>query len=184
MLKKIHVKQAVGMMLGHDMTRVIPGKCKEVAFARGHVIQREDIPVLLSMGKEHIYIIEGQDGEVHEEEAARRLAAAFAGPEFSASGVKEGRINLVSTIDGVFKVNIPLLNEINSIDGVVLSTRHNGTVCAPGMLLAGTKIIPLYMPEADLEKVEALCRKTGQGLENFALQTQEGRGGGHRQRGV
>jgi hypothetical protein len=116
------------------------------------------------MGKEHIYIIEGQDGEVHEEEAARRLAAAFAGPEFSTSGVKEGRINLVSTIDGVFKVNIPLLNEINSIDGVVLSTRHNGTVCTPGMVLAGTKIIPLYMPEAGLRKVEDLCRKKGKVL--------------------
>ncbi|MGA3093798.1 MAG: molybdopterin-binding protein [Dehalococcoidales bacterium] len=164
MLKKIHVEQAVGMTLGHDMTRVIPGKCKEVAFRRGHVIRCEDIPEFLKIGKEHIYIIEGQDSDVHEEDAARRLAAAFAGPEFSLSGVKEGRINLFSTIDGVFKVNIPLLGEINSIDGVVLATRHNGTVCQPDMVLAGTKIIPLYMPEDDLKKVEDLCRKKGKVL--------------------
>ena len=67
MLKKIHVEQAVGMTLGHDMTRVIPGKCKEVAFRRGHVIVREDIPELLKIGKEHIYIIEGQDSKIKEQ---------------------------------------------------------------------------------------------------------------------
>ena len=161
MLKKIHVEQAVGMTLGHDMTRVIPGKCKEVAFARGHIIKREDIPEFLKIGKEHVYVIEGQNKDIHEEDAARRLAAAFAGPEFSLSGIKEGRINLAATFPGIFKVNIPLLNEVNSFDGVVLSTMHNNTVCTPGMVLAGTKIIPLYIPEADLRKVEDLCRKKG-----------------------
>ena len=164
MLKKIHVEQAVGLTLGHDMTRVIPGKCKEVAFPRGHIITKEDIPILLSMGKEHVFITEGQDGEVHEEVAARRLAEAFAGSEFNRSGVKEGRINLVSTTNGVFKVDLPLLSQINSVDGVVLATRHNNTVCHPGMVLAGTKIIPLYMPEADLRKVEDLCKKQDQVL--------------------
>jgi hypothetical protein len=159
MLKKIHVEQAVGLTLGHDMTRVIPGKCKEVAFSRGHVIKKEDVAVLLSMGKEHIFITEGQEGEVHEEEAARRLTDAFAGHEFTRSGVKEGRIDLVSKAAGVFKVNVPLLTQINSIDGVVLATRHNNTVCRPGMIMAGTKIIPLYMPEAELALVEDLCRK-------------------------
>jgi len=159
MLKKIHVEQAIGLTLGHDMTRVIPGKCKEVAFPRGHVVKKEDIPILLSMGKEHVFITEGQEGEVHEEAAAVRLADAFAGSEFNRSCVKEGRINLVSTTNGVFKVNVPLLNQINSVDGVVLATRHNNTVCHPEMVLAGTKIIPLYMPEADLRKVEELCIK-------------------------
>jgi molybdopterin biosynthesis enzyme len=159
MLKKIYVEQAVGMTLGHDMTRVIPGKCKEVAFRRGHVIRKEDVPEFLKIGKEHIYIIEGHDGDIHEEDAALRLAAAFAGQEFSLSGIKEGRINLASKISGIFKVNVPFLTEINSIDGVVLATRHNGTVCQPGMVLAGTKIIPLYIPDAELKKVEDLCRK-------------------------
>jgi hypothetical protein len=141
------------------MTRVIPGKCKEVAFPRGHVIKEEDVVVLLSMGKEHVFITEGHEGEVHEEEAAKRLADAFAGTDFGRSGVKEGRVNLVSTMSGVFKVNIPLLSQINSIEGVVLATRHNNTVSRPEMVMAGTKIIPLYVPEADLCLVEDLCRK-------------------------
>jgi len=164
MLKKIRVEDAVGLTLGHDMTRVIPGKCKEVAFARGHVIRQEDIPEFLKIGKEHVYIVEGQDGEVHEEDAARRLAAAFAGPEFSFSGIKEGRININSNIQGLFRVNRALLSEINSIDGVVLTTRQDGTVCQPGMLLAATKIIPLYIPENDLKHVESLCHKKGKVL--------------------
>jgi hypothetical protein len=159
MLKKIHVERAVGMTLGHDMTRVIPGRCKEVAFARWHVIKPEDIPVLLSMGKEHIYIIEGQNDEVHEEEAARRLATSFAGSEFKFSGVREGRIDILGTVPGVFKVDISLLNEINSNEGIVLATRHSGTVCEPDMVLAGTKIIPLYIPEVNLRTVEDLCRE-------------------------
>jgi hypothetical protein len=161
MLKKIKVQDAVGLTLGHDMTRVIPGQCKEVAFRRGHVIRTEDIPEFLKIGKEHIYIVEGDNLDVHEEDAARRLAAAFAGPEFKHSGVKEGRIDLAATVAGVFKVNVPLLTEVNSFDGVVLATRHDGTVCAPDMVLAGTKIIPLYMPDAELRKVEDLCRKKG-----------------------
>ena len=106
MLRKIKVEDAVGMTLGHDMTRVIPGQCKEVAFARGHIIKREDIPEFLKIGKEHIYVIEGTNTDVHEEDAARRLASAFAGPEFKHSGVKEGRIDLASSVQGVFKVNV------------------------------------------------------------------------------
>jgi Probable molybdopterin binding domain len=161
MLKKIKVEDAVGMTLGHDMTRVIPGKCKEVAFRRGYIIREEDIPEFHKIGKEHIYVIEGTNVDVHEEDAARRLAAAFAGPEFKQSGVKEGRIDLISTVNGVLKVNVPLLTEVNSFDGIVLSTRHSGTVCQPDMVVAGTKIIPLYMPDAGLRKVENLCRKKG-----------------------
>ena len=161
MLKKIKVEDAVGMTLGHDMTRVIPGRCKEVAFRRGYIIRREEIPEFHKIGKEHIYVIEGDNVDVHEEDAARRLAAAFAGPEFKHSGVKEGRIDLISSINGVLKVNTSLLTEVNSFDGVVLATRHSGTVCEPDMVVAGTKIIPLYMPDAELRKVEALCRKKG-----------------------
>jgi molybdopterin biosynthesis enzyme len=162
--KKIRIEQAVGMTLGHDMTRVVPGKFKEVAFHRGHVIQGEDIPEFLKIGKEHIYVIEDTGTDVHEEDAARRLAAAFAGLEFSKSGVKEGRIDLISPINGLFKVNVPLLNEINYIEGIALSTRHNNTVCQPGMVLAGTKIVPLYIAEEELAKVEALCRSKGKAL--------------------
>jgi len=159
MLKKIKVEQAIGFTLGHDMTKVVPGECKVAAFRRGHIIKDEDIPELLSMGKEHIYVIEEDEGEVHEEEAACRLARAFAGPNLSFSGVKEGRIDIVSHASGLLRVNAVLLNEINRFEEIVIATRHNNTVCQPGMVVGGTKIIPLYIADATLRQVEELCHR-------------------------
>ncbi len=161
MLRKIKVEEAVGLTLGHDMTRVVPGVCKEAAFRRGHVIQRGDIPELLSMGKEHIYVITEEEGEVHEEEAARRLVHAFASPNLSFSGVKEGRMDLIAPLPGLLRIDTALLSDINNFEEIVLATRHDGTVTAPGMVVAGTKIIPLYINDAVLRQVEALCQARG-----------------------
>ncbi len=159
MLKKVKLEEAIGMALGHDVTKIVPGKFKGAAFRRGHIIRQEDVPELLSMGKEHIYIIEEEEGEVHEEEAALRIARAVSGPEMKLTSPEEGRVNIKSAISGLLRIDSPLLKEINSIDGVVLATRHDNTVCQPDMTIAGTKIIPLYIPEANLNTVEELCRK-------------------------
>ncbi len=164
MLKKVRVEDAIGLILGHDMTKVVPGVCKEAAFRRGHVIKAEDIPEMLSMGKEHIYVIEEEDGEVHEEEAAARLVKAFSGPEMSTTPAKEGRMDMVSNIEGLLRIDVPLLHEINSIDDIILSTLHNNTVCHKGTTVAGTKIVPLYIANTKLEEIEALCRQRGKVL--------------------
>jgi molybdopterin biosynthesis enzyme len=164
MFKKVKLDQAIGMALGHDLTKIIPGEFKGPAFRRGHIIRKEDIPELLSMGKEHIYIIEEQEGEVHEEEAALRIAKAVSDPGMRPTSPKEGRVNIRSGIPGLLKVNRPLLREINSITDVVLATLHNNTVCQPGMVVAGTKVIPLYVPEATLTMVEELCQRQGKVL--------------------
>jgi len=161
MLKKVKLNDAIGMVLGHDVTKVIPGKFKGPAFRRGHIIRQQDIPELLNMGKEHIYIIEEEEGEVHEEEAALRIAGAVAAPEMKLNSPKEGRVNIASSVLGLLKVNKPLLKDINSIPDVVLATMHNSTVCQPGTVVAGTKVIPLYVPEAKIKMVEELCQKKG-----------------------
>ena len=161
MLKKVKLDEAIGMVLGHDVTKVVPGEFKGLAFRRGHIIRQEDVPELLNMGKEHVYIIEEEEGEVHEEEAALRIARAVAGPKMKLTDPKEGRINIKSSVLGLLKVNKPLLKEINSITDVVLATLHDNTVCQPGTVVAGTKVIPLYVPEAKLNIVEELCQKKG-----------------------
>jgi hypothetical protein len=109
------------------------------------------------MGKKYIFIDQEFDGLVHEEEAARRLAIAFIGPELQYSDVKQGRINVISNMHGLFKINLPLLREINSIKDIVLATRHDGSTIKPGMVVAGTKIVPLYISEARLSVVEEIC---------------------------
>jgi len=149
------------MTIGHDVTKVVPGEFKGAAFRRGHTLKREDIPELLSMGKEHIYIIEEEEGEVHEEEAALRIAEAVAGSEFELSKPREGKINIKSSISGLLKINKSLLGEINSIPNISLATLHENTVCRSGTIVAGTKIIPLYIAEDRLKKIEELCRNKG-----------------------
>ena len=161
MLKKVKLDEAVGMTLGHDVTKVVPGEFKGPAFRRGYIIRQEDIPELLNIGKEHIYIIEEEEGEVHEEEAALRIAKAVADPGLATTSPKEGSVNIKSSILGLLKINKPLLKEINSIPEISLATMHDNSVCQPDTVVAGTKVIPLYVPEAKLNIVEELCQKNG-----------------------
>jgi len=165
MLKKIKVTEAAGMILGHDITRVIPGQFKGPAFSRGHVISEEDIPEFLSLGKENVWIMELGEDEVHEEEAAIRIASAIGGTGLQFSTPKEGRVNLIAKTQGLLKVNTALLREINSIEEILVSTLHNNTVCQPGRIVAGTKIVPLYTNEAKLKEVENICRLSGKVIE-------------------
>jgi molybdenum cofactor synthesis domain-containing protein len=168
-MKKIKVNEAVGMVLGHDMTKVVPGEFKGVAFHRGYVIKAEDIPEFLNIGKEHIFIMEPGDNMVHEEEAALRIAEAAAGDAFEFTKPSEGRVNVKAKSRGLLKVNIPLLRQINAISEIIFATQHTNTVCQPGETVAGTKIIPLYIAEAKLKKLEALCRAKGKAIEIVPL---------------
>ena len=158
MLRKVALNEAVGMVLGHDITKVIPGKFKGPAFRRGHIIRSEDIPELLSLGKEHVWIMELEEGEVHEEEAALRIAAAIGGASIEYSLPREGRVNLKAKAHGLLKIDTALLKKINSLDEILVATLHNNTVCHPGMIVAGTKIVPLFTTEAKLGEVEKMCR--------------------------
>jgi len=173
MLKKVKLDEAIGMTLGHDVTKVIPGKSKGPAFRRGHIIRQEDIPQLLNMGKEHIYIIEEEEGEVHEEEAALRIAKAVTDPELAKTSPKEGRVDIKSSVLGLLKINKLLLKEINSISDVVLATMHDNSVCKPGTTVAGTKVTPLYISEAKLNIVEELCQKKGHVIKVIPLKNRK-----------
>ena len=72
-MKLMKTVDAVGHVLCHDMTQIIPGEYKDARFRKGHVVTPEDIPVLLSMGKENLYVWECRPGMLHENDAAARL---------------------------------------------------------------------------------------------------------------
>ena len=112
---KVPVENAVGMILCHDLTRIIPGEFKGRAFKKGHVVRKEDIPLLMQIGKENLYVWENKEDYLHEDEAAGRMAAAVAGFGVSMTKPKEGKINLVSTLRGLLKINVSGLNAINDI---------------------------------------------------------------------
>src|ERR1700741_2113920 len=105
MLKVIPVEEAGALPLAHDITEIIPGKHKGPAFRRGHIIRQEDVSKLLDVGKANIYIMELEKDELHEEDAALRLAKAAAGANLKFTDPSEGRINLIATIPGLLKVD-------------------------------------------------------------------------------
>ena len=165
MLRKVKVEEAIGLALAHDVTKVVPGVSKGPGFRRGHVIRQEDIPELLKLGKEHVYVLELREGELHEEEAARRISQAIGGGGIEFTEPSEGRVNLKAQVFGLLKVNKDLLRRINSIGDIVVSTLHNLTVCQPGTTVAGTRIIPLIIDETIIKRVEELCQQNGRVVE-------------------
>nr|WP_321513877.1 molybdopterin-binding protein [uncultured Pseudodesulfovibrio sp.] len=155
-MKTVHVHDAVGMVLCHDMTKIVPGETKGPAFKKGHVIAESDIPALLEIGKEHIYVLNLEKGSIHENEAAERISKAAVGPGITLSEVSEGRINFEAS-PGLLDVNIEALNRINSIEEVVLATMHNGQQVTQARPVAGTRVVPLVIDEKKIEQVEAIC---------------------------
>lgn len=158
MLKKVPVKDSVGLALGHDLTKVIPGKFKGTAFTRGHIVREEDIPELLAMGKEHVYVYEPELDEIHEDEAARRLAAALAGEGVGRTEPREGRVNLVAERQGLLRVRRDAVYALNARGGLAVSTLHDCVPVEAGEVVAATRIIPLVIPATVLEEAEKLCR--------------------------
>ncbi len=162
MYKKVKAQDAIGMVIAHDMTKIIPGKYKGARFKRGHVITEEDIPELLSMGKKHVYIDDGGiEDAIHEDEAANRLATAISGENTVFANVNQGRLNIKSTINGLLKINRKLLTKINSMDNIIIATLHDNTPVNAGQPVAGTKIISLAIEEEGVKQVERLTHSEG-----------------------
>jgi molybdopterin biosynthesis enzyme MoaB len=158
-MKIVPVQEAVGMVLCHDVTQIIPGYFKGPAFRKGHILQAEDVPRLLSIGKEHIYAWELPPGQLHENEAARRLARAAAGEGLSLADPKEGKVDLLADHDGLLKIDTEALYKINEVAQIMFATLHNNQRVTQGKLVAGTRVIPLTIDEASIVQAEAICRE-------------------------
>ena len=139
-MRLIKTEDAVGHVLCHDMTQIIKDQYKDARFRKGHVVTEEDIPVLLSMGKEHLYVWEMTSGMVHENDAAERLLALCGQENMIRSGVKEGKIELKAACDGVFLVDSARLVAVNSQDEVMIATRKGGMAVREGDKLAGMRV--------------------------------------------
>ena len=141
-MKRVAVEEAVGMVICHDITRIVPGEFKGRAFRKGQRVQAEDIPLLKDLGKEHLYVFELREGWIHEDDAARRIAQAAAGPGIALTEPAEGRVDLVAAEPGLLKVDVAALSRINTVEEVVFSTLHTNQPVSAGRPVAGTRIIP------------------------------------------
>lgn len=160
-MKEIRVEDAVGMVLCHDMTEIVPGVFKGRAFKKGHIIREEDIPKMLDIGKRHIYVWDTSEGFVHENDAAIRMFKAAAGENVSGSEPSEGKVDLRATCNGVLKIKEELLCELCEDPEVCFSTLHANKFMKEGSLLASTRVIPLVVKEETVERFERLCKEKG-----------------------
>lgn len=156
-MKEIKTEDGVGHVLCHDMTQIIPGVSKDARFRKGHVVTEEDIPVLLSMGKEHLYVWEKDDSMYHEDEAAELLCELCINEHMDRSEVKEGKIELRSKIRGLLKIDTRLLDAVNGAGDMMIASRHSNTPVEPGDKLCGTRIIPLVIKKERMEAVKKIC---------------------------
>lgn len=164
-MKEIRTQDAVGHVLCHDLTQIIPGVTKDAAFRKGHVVVAEDIPVLLSMGKEHLYVWEQQPGMIHENDGADILYHICAGENMTPSPVKEGKIDVIAGADGLLTVDVERMRQINSLGEMMIASRHSHFPVCAGDKLAGTRIIPLMIRE---ERMVA-AKEIGGGVPLLAL---------------
>lgn len=162
-MKKVKTEDAVGLTLCHDITEVRDG-FKGRAFQRGHVITEADVPHLLNLGKKHIYIWEDQRGEIHEEDAALRLAAMALVEGAVYTGPSEGKMTLTAELDGLFRVNRPLLDAINQIGEITITTLPDHYPVKAGMKLAGARIVPLTCQESEIIEAERLTAEADRPL--------------------
>lgn len=154
-MKLIRTEDAVGHVLCHDMTQIIKDQYKDARFRKGHIVTEADIPVLLSMGKEHLYVWEMTPGMVHENDAAERLLALCGQENMTRSEIKEGKIELKASCDGLFQVDSQRLIAVNSIEDIMIATRKGNTAVKKGDKLAGMRVIPLIIEEERLRAAEA-----------------------------
>lgn len=158
-MKQIRTEDAVGHVLCHDITQIIKDKKKGVLFSKGHIVREEDIPLLLSVGKEHLFVWEKQEGMLHENEAAQILYEICAGEYMHGTEVKEGKIELVAECDGVLKIKREGLLNVNSMGEMMIASRHGDFPVKTGDKIAGTRIIPLVIEKEKMDRARKCAGK-------------------------
>lgn len=155
-MKLIKTVDAVGAVLCHDITQIIPGVKKGPVFKKGHIIREEDIPVLLSCGKENLYVWERREGILHEDEAAGILKNICIGSseKFTYSEPSEGKIEVRAAERGLLKIRRDALNRVNSLGEMMIASVHGDFPVKAGEKIAATRIIPLVIEQDKMTAAE------------------------------
>lgn len=156
-MKLIKTEEAVGQILCHDITQIIPNVKADAVFRKGHIIKEQDIPILLSVGKEHIYIWECDESKYHENEGAEILRQICQNDHMTATLPKEGKIEIFAQMDGLLTVDTALLREINSLGEMMIATRNSHYPVKKGEKLCGTRVIPLLIDKKKMEMAEKVA---------------------------
>lgn len=156
-MKQMKTIDAVGHVLCHDITQIIKDVKKDTAFRKGHVITQADVPVLLSLGKDHIYVWEADENKLHEDDAADILRQMCHGTNMHATPPKEGKIELIADMDGLLMIDVERLRAVNRLGEMMIATRPSGFPVKKGDKLCGTRIIPLLIEKQKMEQARAIA---------------------------
>lgn len=157
--KKIKIEDAVGSALAHDITEIRPGEYKGPSFRKGHRVEREDLCHLMRLGKRHLYILDLNEDQMHEDDAVMEMAAALSGPGITfGRHPREGKIQLKAAYGGLLKVKVDSLIEFNMIPEVMCASIHNNTPVTKGQDVAGTRAIPLVIQKSTLNEAVDVAR--------------------------
>lgn len=156
-MKLIRTEDAVGHVLCHDITQIIKGVTKDARFRKGHIVTESDIPVLLSLGKDNLYVWDNNESTIHENDAAEILCGLCKNDYMKSSDIKEGKIELIAEKDGLLLVDIERLRKINSLGEMMIATRSSGFPVKKGDKLCGTRIIPLVIEKEKMEEAKRAC---------------------------
>ncbi len=160
--ERMPIADAVGTVLAHDITEIRPGEFKGAAFRKGHIIREEDLGRLQRIGKEHLFSLQVEQDELHEDEAALLLAQALRGTGVAMRGAPhEGKITLVAETDGLLKVNREALLAFNLLGEVMCATLHTNTPVRKGQRLASTRAIPLVVKRAVVDAAIGIAQGVG-----------------------
>lgn len=159
-MKQIKIEDSVGCILSHDVTKIVPGEFKGRLFKKGHVIKEEDIEKLLDIGKEHIYVWEPKEGQLHENDAAKRIKDLVLGKGcYISEEIKEGKIDFFANTQGIVKINKELLLKLNLLGEIIVSTIHNNTPVKKGEKIGSTRVIPLIIDEKKIIEAENIINE-------------------------
>lgn len=156
-LREVKTEDAVGLTLAHDLTQIVPGSFKGRLFRKGHRVEESDIPKLKDIGKEHLYVIELAASDVHEDDAAIRMAIALAGPGTVNGEPREGKVSVKAAYTGLARIDRTFVDQVNRLGDIALATMESNRVVRAGEALAATRVIPLIVPESKVAEVERLA---------------------------
>lgn len=159
MIKKVNIEDTIGKPLLHDLTGIMEGGFKGVVFKRNHIIRKEDLEKLKDIGKDHIYVGELEENQVHEEDAIAEVAPLLIGENISLSDPSEGKISFKSKSYGLFTINRHALLELNERGIYTFATINSYSVVNEGDKLVGGRIVPLFTEREEVDLIIDIAKK-------------------------
>ncbi|QTA82166.1 Molybdopterin biosynthesis protein MoaB domain-containing protein [Desulfonema limicola] len=165
MIQVVKIEEAIGCPLAHDITEIIPGEFKGPAFKRGQILSCRDLDHLRRLGKNHLYVIKPENGEMHEDDAAKAIADALCGKGVGWSGEpREGKLSLTALQDGLLKVDVEALNNFNETGDLMCAARHTNSLVKKGDQVAATRAIPLLISSQKVDEAVEQARLSKEGV--------------------